>query len=183
MGIRKRKAHPTGVVLRNVRARNDSTSIPQQESKAPESPGMKELRKWMLEMKMLKWNLWEFEIQHHHQHQKNPTINISPDHQKTPEQQTKKVEDPSSTKKAITSSSSHGFPKASSEYLEDLPSGNFGVFNDGKINVLTKKVSVLEIAKSKAEAEREESKEKLEALKAENVILRKEIGSAIGSMV
>ncbi|XP_021986740.1 glutamic acid-rich protein-like [Helianthus annuus] len=58
--------------------------------------------------------------------------------------------DPSSAKKATISSSS-----------------------EGKINVLTKKVSMLEKAKAKAEAEREELKEKFEAYKTENTELKK----------
>ncbi|XP_022019390.1 uncharacterized protein LOC110919431 [Helianthus annuus] len=53
-------------------------------------------------------------------------------------------------KKATTSSSSHGFPKVIGEYPEDLP-------------------------EAKAEAECEEFKEKLEAAKAENVALKKDL--------
>ncbi|KAJ0883531.1 putative transcription factor bZIP family [Helianthus annuus] len=49
------------------------------------------------------------------------------------------------------------------------------LFNEGKINVLTKKVSLLEKAKAKAEAEHDELKEKLEKMKAENVELKKAV--------
>ncbi|XP_021996216.1 DNA ligase 1-like [Helianthus annuus] len=96
----------------------------------------------------------------------NPTIHIHDDPKKSPKEQ---------PKKATTSSSSHGFPKVIGEYPEDLPKGDFDIFNEGKINVLTKKVSVLEKAKAKAEVEREEFKEKLEAAKAENVALKKDL--------
>ncbi|KAF5766274.1 hypothetical protein HanRHA438_Chr15g0725801 [Helianthus annuus] len=159
--IKKRKAHPTGVVPRSVRARKDTSSTPQKESKAPESPEYERVKKVDARDE-------EVEVEFMGERKstpppppspKNPTIHISPGHQKTPEQQQKKVEDPSSAKKATTSSSSHGFPKVSGEHPEDLPSGDFDVFNDGKINVLTKKVSVLEKAKAKAEAEREKAKE------------------------
>ncbi|MFS7929111.1 hypothetical protein Hanom_Chr04g00328671 [Helianthus anomalus] len=105
----------------------------------------------------------------------NPTIHIQDDPKKTPEEQPKKVEDPSSAKKATTSSSSHGFPKVIGEYPEDLPEGDFDILNEGKLNMLTKKVIILEKVKAKAEAEREEAKEKLEAVKVENVALKKDL--------
>ncbi|KAJ0733509.1 hypothetical protein HanPI659440_Chr11g0409061 [Helianthus annuus] len=105
----------------------------------------------------------------------NPTIHIHDNPKKSPEVQPKKVEDPSSAKKATTSSSSHAYPKVQGEYPYDLQEGDFDVFNDGKINVLTKNVSILEKAKAKAEAEREEFKEKLEAADAENDALKKNL--------
>ncbi|MFS7996973.1 hypothetical protein Hanom_Chr12g01136241 [Helianthus anomalus] len=105
----------------------------------------------------------------------NPTIHIHDDPKKSLEVQPKKVEDPSSAKKATTSSSCHRFPKVVGEFPDDLPEGDFDIFNEGNINVLTKKVIVLEKTKAKAEAEREELKENLEAAKAENVSLKKDL--------
>ncbi|MFS7912557.1 hypothetical protein Hanom_Chr02g00131331 [Helianthus anomalus] len=84
----------------------------------------------------------------------NPTIHIHDDPKKSPEVQPKIVEDPSSSKKGTTSSSSDGFPK-------------------------TKKVSTLEKAKAKIEAERDELKEKLEAVKAENAKLKKAVNDHV----
>ncbi|MFS7964310.1 hypothetical protein Hanom_Chr08g00748721 [Helianthus anomalus] len=108
----------------------------------------------------------------------NKTIHITDDREKTPEQQPKTVEDPTSTKKATTSqSSSHGFPRVP----HDLGSGPIwlddvgDLFNEGKINAMERKVSVLEKEKAKAEAELEAAKEKLSSVEAENVALKKEI--------
>ncbi|KAJ0796463.1 putative transcription factor bZIP family [Helianthus annuus] len=90
---------------------------------------------------------------------------------KTPEQPQKTVEEPcSASKKPQTSqSSSHGFQKVPT----DLPSDFGDWFNDGKVNALTKKVSILE--KAKAEAELKAVKEKLKDVEAENVALRNEV--------
>ncbi|MFS7997563.1 hypothetical protein Hanom_Chr12g01143221 [Helianthus anomalus] len=91
----------------------------------------------------------------------------------TPEQSPKTVEEPSSvTKKAPTpQSSSHGFRKVPT----DLPS-NFGDwFNDGKVNELTRKASLLEKAKVESEAELKAAKEKIKDVEAENVALRNEV--------
>ncbi|MFS7945830.1 hypothetical protein Hanom_Chr06g00528741 [Helianthus anomalus] len=51
-------------------------------------------------------------------------------------------------------------------YSTYLPEGDYDMFNDGKINVLTKKVSMLEKAKAKAEVE-------LKAVKKDNAELKK----------
>ncbi|MFS7997427.1 hypothetical protein Hanom_Chr12g01141631 [Helianthus anomalus] len=73
----------------------------------------------------------------------NPTIHIHDD-----------PKDPSSARKATTSCSSQGFAM----FPDNLGPGPIGlddvgdIFNEGKINVLTKKVSMLEKAKAKAEA-------------------------------
>ncbi|MFS7904604.1 hypothetical protein Hanom_Chr01g00038051 [Helianthus anomalus] len=75
----------------------------------------------------------------------NPTIHIHDD-----------PKDPSQPQKDTTSGSSHGFPRVQGEYLDDLPEGDYDLFNEGKINVLTKKL-----------------KEKFKAVKAENAELKK----------
>ncbi|MFS7978193.1 hypothetical protein Hanom_Chr10g00912691 [Helianthus anomalus] len=89
-----------------------------------------------------------------------------------------KVEDPASaTKKATSQSSSHGFRRVPHDLgarpigLDDVGD----VLNEGKINALERKLSILEKAKAKAEAELEAAKEKLEVVEAETVALRIEI--------
>ncbi|MFS7947367.1 hypothetical protein Hanom_Chr06g00547471 [Helianthus anomalus] len=49
------------------------------------------------------------------------------------------------------------------------------MFNDGKINALTRKVSLLEKAKAKVEAELKVAKEKLKDVEVENVALINEV--------
>ncbi|KAF5813111.1 hypothetical protein HanXRQr2_Chr03g0094421 [Helianthus annuus] len=49
------------------------------------------------------------------------------------------------------------------------------MFNDGKINALTRKVSLLEKGKAEAEAELKATKEKLKDVEAENVALKNEV--------
>ncbi|MFS7945238.1 hypothetical protein Hanom_Chr06g00521831 [Helianthus anomalus] len=142
-GLKKRKAHP-----RNFRARKDTTSIPQRESKIPEIHEYERVEKVDVRDE-------DVEVEFMGVRKStppppppppiNPTIYILEEHEKTPEQQTKKVEEPAS-KKATTSSSSHGFPKIP----HDLGAGPIG----------------LEDAKAEAE---------LEVVKAENVALKKEI--------
>ncbi|KAJ0580799.1 hypothetical protein HanHA300_Chr04g0133531 [Helianthus annuus] len=181
-GLKKRKARHVGVVSRSVRAKKDSTTVPEvpiveksvevpevqsvqvpevERKKAPESPIYERVEK----------NDEFVEVEFMGERKStppptpiNPTIHIHDDPKKTPEEQ---------LKKATTSSSSHGFPKVIGEYPEDLPEGDFDIFNEGKINVLTKKLSVLEKAKAKVEA-------KLEAVKAENVALKKELEEHAG---
>ncbi|KAJ0791635.1 hypothetical protein HanOQP8_Chr01g0007971 [Helianthus annuus] len=174
-GIKKRKARPTGELPRSVRARKETmTYIPQPDTTAvPEVPEFERVE--TVESP-------EIEITGVRQSTPPPspinkTIHISPDHEKTPVQSPKNVEDPTSaTKKFKTSqSSSHSFPKIPGDFPFNLPSDSYDMFNDGKVNVLMKKVSVLEKAKAKLEAELKESKEKLEAVEAENVALRKEV--------
>ncbi|MFS7913916.1 hypothetical protein Hanom_Chr02g00147341 [Helianthus anomalus] len=154
-GLKKRKARPTGVVLRGVRAKRDfaaekqTTTIPEaqsvqtpeiekhDESKGPESPEYEKVVKNV-----------EEEVQYMGERKStppaspvNPIIHIQDD-----------PVDPSQPKKDTSSSSFNGFPKVHGEF----PEGDYDMFNDGKINVLTKK-------------------EKLEKMKAENAELKKAV--------
>ncbi|MFS8024344.1 hypothetical protein Hanom_Chr16g01462141 [Helianthus anomalus] len=194
---RKRKARPVGVVSRSVRVKRDSTAVPEvpiveknvevpkdksvkvpevekaqsvpkvekvqnaetKKKKAPKSPEYERVEK----------NVEDVEVEFMGERQStpppppiNPTIHIHD-----------VPKDPSQPKKDTTSSSSHGFPRVIGEYPDDLPEGDFDIFNQGKINVLTKKVSLLEKEKSKAKSDCEELKEKLKAVKAENAELKK----------
>ncbi|MFS7946691.1 hypothetical protein Hanom_Chr06g00539281 [Helianthus anomalus] len=142
MGIKKWKAHPIRGVPRSVKARKDTTSIPQHESKVPKSP--------------------EYErVERTEVRDKDVEVDFIGN-----------VEEPTSASKKPTTSqsSSHRFPKIQHELgagpigLEDVGD----LFNEGKVNTLEREVSVLEKAKAKAE-------EKLEAVEAENIALRKEI--------
>ncbi|MFS8003142.1 hypothetical protein Hanom_Chr13g01210441 [Helianthus anomalus] len=193
---KKRKAHPKRVVPRSVRARKGSSTTPEVETtkvpevekvqsvekpevktkKAPESPIYERVEKDVevplnIEVEKVEEKKQDDEVEFMGERKStplaspiNPTIHIHDDPKKTPEEQ---------PKKATTSSSSHGFRRVIGEYPEDLPEGDYDLFNEGKINVLTKKVSVLEKEKAKTEADREELKEKLEASKAENAELKK----------
>ncbi|XP_021975040.1 calponin homology domain-containing protein DDB_G0272472-like [Helianthus annuus] len=93
--------------------------------------------------------------------------------EKTPDQPPKTTEEPSfaSKKPPTPQSSSHCFPKVP----YDLPSDFGDMFNDGKINALTRKVSLLLKAKAEAEAELKATKEKLKDVEDENVALRNEV--------
>ncbi|KAF5779352.1 putative transcription factor bZIP family [Helianthus annuus] len=193
---RKRKANPSGVVPRSVRKGSsaapeiETTTIPEDQSvKAPEvekAQGIPEVEKAQSaeveKKKALESPIFErvekndevpknvekvvedVEVEYMGERQSTPPINpIIHIHEDAEEQ----------PKKDTTSSSSHGFPRVQGEYPDDLPKGDYDMFNDGKINVLTKKVILLEKAKAKAEVEREELKEKLKAVKSENAELKK----------
>ncbi|MFS8007495.1 hypothetical protein Hanom_Chr14g01261631 [Helianthus anomalus] len=84
----------------------------------------------------------------------NPTIHIQDGPKKSPE------------KKDTSSGSYDGFPTVHGEFPFDLPEGDYDMFHDGKIKVLTKKVSSLEKGKAKVEGE-------LKAVKAGNEELKK----------
>ncbi|MFS8002950.1 hypothetical protein Hanom_Chr13g01208101 [Helianthus anomalus] len=156
---RKRKARPTGVVLRSVRARKDSTSEQEtttvgevQSVKAPEVEAIKVPESEKVQSVEVEKNVEKVDDEVEYTGERkstppaspiNPIIHIHDDPKKSPEVQPKKLEDLSSAKKATTSSSSHRFPKVVGEYPEDLPEDDYDLFNEGKINVFTKKVSVL----------------------------------------
>ncbi|MFS7926507.1 hypothetical protein Hanom_Chr04g00297851 [Helianthus anomalus] len=110
-GIKKRKARPTGELPRRVRARKDTTSIPQQDQ---EFERVESVERAEVEITGVRKSTPP-------PSPINKTIHISPDREKTPEQPPKTVEEPmSATKKPQTSQrSSHGLPKVPS----DLPSG------------------------------------------------------------
>ncbi|MFS7904584.1 hypothetical protein Hanom_Chr01g00037831 [Helianthus anomalus] len=189
--IKKRKAVQKGVIPRNVRARKGAATMPEMQSfkapeveklaettstlevevqsvekpevekkKAPESPIFEKVEKNVEAGKDD-----EDEVQFMGEREStpppppvNPTIHIPEDPQ-----------EPSSAKKD-NSSSSHGFPP----FPDNLGPGSVSLddvgdlFNEGKINLLTKRVSILEKAKKKAESECDELKEKLKKVLAEN---------------
>ncbi|KAM0070642.1 hypothetical protein Hdeb2414_s0001g00015481 [Helianthus debilis subsp. tardiflorus] len=162
-GLRKRKAQPTGDMSRRQRARKITASIPEQ---IPEIGRVESV---------------EVEISVHNEFRiATPPASPIPVQEKvrvtTHKQPTGSVEEPGSTRKKVPTprqeGSSSGFPKVPSNHDAD-PTGleDFGdFFNDGKINVLSKKVADLE--KSKTETE-----EKLNHTEAENVVLKNEIAA------
>ncbi|KAJ0766222.1 hypothetical protein HanPI659440_Chr08g0313031 [Helianthus annuus] len=160
-GIRKRKARPTGELLKTKKSRKDATSIPEQvqESEKVESA----------EVEITGVRIATPPPSPVHQSIAIPKVEC----EKTPEQPQKIVKEPSSASKKppTPQSSSHSFPKVSN----DLPSDFGDMFNDGKINALTRKVSMLEKAKAEAEAELKATKEKLKDVEAENVALKNEV--------
>ncbi|MFS7979287.1 hypothetical protein Hanom_Chr10g00925581 [Helianthus anomalus] len=100
---------------------------------------------------------------------KNPTIHISPDHQKTPEKQPKNVEEPpSASKKATTSSSSHGFPKIP----HDLGPGPIGLDDVGDLFMkeIEDHTEVIDQLGDELEERNEALKKEIEALRADRVI-------------
>ncbi|MFS7915717.1 hypothetical protein Hanom_Chr02g00168521 [Helianthus anomalus] len=89
----------------------------------------------------------------------NPTIHIQDDTKKSPE------------KKDTSFGLYDGFPSIHGEFPDDLlPEGDYDMFHDGKIKVLTKKVSSLEKGKAKVEVE-------LKAIKSNNEELKKAYNS------
>ncbi|KAJ0715218.1 hypothetical protein HanPI659440_Chr13g0498611 [Helianthus annuus] len=182
--IKKRKAHPSGVIPRNVRARKGAATMPEVQSgkvpkiesvqapevekldetskgpevekKAPESPIFKGAEKNVEAGKDD-----EDKVQFMGEREstpppppENPTIHIQDDPKESPE------------KKDTSSGSYDGFPKIHGEFSTELPEGDYDMFHDEKIKVLTKKVSSLEKEKAKVEAE-------LKAVKAKNEELKK----------
>ncbi|MFS8007505.1 hypothetical protein Hanom_Chr14g01261791 [Helianthus anomalus] len=69
----------------------------------------------------------------------NPTIHIQDDPKSSPE------------KKDTFSGSFDGFPKVHGEFPFDLPEGDYDVFHDGKIKVLTKKEKLEKVKAKNAE--------------------------------
>ncbi|MFS8034946.1 hypothetical protein Hanom_Chr17g01587171 [Helianthus anomalus] len=142
---RKHKAHPSGFIPRNVRARKGAATMPEIQS-APESPIYEKVEKNDEAEKD------DDEVEYMGEREStppppppvNPTIHIPDDPQ-----------EPSSAKKDNNSR------PVSLDDVGDL-------FNGGKINLLTKRVSILEKAKKKAEVERDELKEKLKKVLSEN---------------
>ncbi|XP_035831877.1 glutamic acid-rich protein-like [Helianthus annuus] len=163
---RKRRAHPSGVIPRNVRARKGAATMSEiQSAKAPEvekfaeTTSIPEVEKDQSVEKPEVKSKKAPESPYMGERKSmppaspiNPTIHIQDDPKKSPE------------KKDTSSGSFDGFPKVHGEFSEDLPKGDYDMFHDGKIKVLTKKVSILEKEKEKAEAERDELKEKIDEL-------------------
>ncbi|MFS7996363.1 putative transcription factor bZIP family [Helianthus anomalus] len=200
---RKRKAHPSGVIPRNVRARKGSATIPEiQSSKAPEVQQTQSTQE--VEVQSVKDP--EVEVENVKAPEVETTKGLEVKKVKSVEKnvEAKKVDeeavymgerkstppaspinltihiqdDPESSqpKKETSSGSFNGFPKVHGEFPDDLlPEVGYDMFHDGKIKVLTKKVSLLEKEKAKAEAERDELKEKLEKVLAENDELKIEV--------
>ncbi|MFS7929718.1 hypothetical protein Hanom_Chr04g00335821 [Helianthus anomalus] len=197
---RKRKAHPSGVIPRNVRARKGAATMPEiqsgnvQEFQQPQStpevevqsvkdpdvevenvkaPEVETTESPIFEKveKLVEADKDDDEVEFMGEREStpppppvNPTIHIPDDPQ-----------EPSSAKKDNNSSSSQGFPT----FLDNLGLGPVSLdeigdlFNEGKINLLTKRVSILEKTKKKAEVERDELKEKLKKVYAKNEELKK----------
>ncbi|KAJ0789096.1 hypothetical protein HanPI659440_Chr05g0199621 [Helianthus annuus] len=156
-GIRKRKARPTGELPRRIKSRKDTTAVPEfekVESVEVEITGVRIATPPSSPV-----------------HQSIPIPEV--EREKTPKQPPKTVKEPSSASKKppTPQSSSHSFPKVP----YDLPSDFGDMFNDGKINALTRKVSLLEKAKVEDEEELKAAKEKLKDVEAENVALRNEV--------
>ncbi|KAJ0765786.1 hypothetical protein HanPI659440_Chr08g0307551 [Helianthus annuus] len=159
-GIRKRKARPTGDLPRRMKSRKDSASTPEQ---VPEFERVEDVEVEITGTRMATPPPSLV----------NKTIHISEDREKTPDQPPKTVEEPTSAKKKpqTSQSSSHGFPKVPIDLSSDF--GDW--FNNGKVNELMRKVSILEKAKAEAEAELKATKEKLRDVEAENVALKNEV--------
>ncbi|KAJ0694653.1 hypothetical protein HanPI659440_Chr15g0611251 [Helianthus annuus] len=186
--LKKHKARPTGVIPRNVRARKGIATMPEMLSgKAPEvqaqvipevevqsvkSPevqtteGPEAEKKKAHESPILEKvdkNVDKADddddevvftgerVSTPPPQPENPTIHILDD----PEQ--------SQPKKVTSPGSFEGFPNVQGEFTEDiLPDEDYDMLHDGKIKDLSKKVSVLEKEKPKAEAEHDDLKKKLE---------------------
>ncbi|KAM0009317.1 hypothetical protein Hdeb2414_s0092g00788871 [Helianthus debilis subsp. tardiflorus] len=136
-----------------------SVNIPEVEKKKPESPIFEKVEK---NVEAGKDNEDEFVFMGERESTpaalpENPTIHIQDD----PET--------SQPKKDISSGLFDGFPKVHGEFPDDLlPEGDYDMFHDGKIKVLTKKVKSLKKAKAKAEVERDDLKKKLKKALDEN---------------
>ncbi|KAF5813380.1 putative transcription factor bZIP family [Helianthus annuus] len=191
---KKRKAVQTGVIPRNVRARKGAATMPEiqcgkvlevESVQTPEVQAKRipEVEKPEVEKKKthespifekVEKNVEagkddEDEVQFMGEREstpppppKNPTIHIQDDLEQ------------SQPKKDTSSGSFDGFPKVQGEFPDNLlPEGDYDMFHDEKIKVLTKKITILEKEKEKAEDECDELKAELKAVKAKNEELKK----------
>ncbi|MFS7953410.1 hypothetical protein Hanom_Chr07g00618271 [Helianthus anomalus] len=181
-GVLKRKANPQGVISRRVRARKGSASVPEIQSgksekhvvtsKGPEAGKdqnveasevqqvqstpqveVEKVDKPMVDKKGDDED--EVEITGERVSTppppENPTIHIPDDIEQ------------SKPKKTTPLGLFEGFPNVRGEFTDDiLPDEDYDMFHDATVKDLTKKVSLLEKEKTKAEAERDELKKKLE---------------------
>ncbi|XP_021974497.1 glutamic acid-rich protein-like [Helianthus annuus] len=168
--IKKRKAHPSGVIPRNARARKGAATMPKiQSHKAPEvesiqTPEVQQAQGKAPEVESI-------QIPEVQQAQSFPEVEVesvkAPEVQtiEGPEAEKKKPESPDysshSQRKILFSGLFEDFPEFQGDFPFDLPEGDHDMFHNGKIKILTKKVSILEKAKAKAETEHDEVKKKL----------------------
>ncbi|KAJ0902435.1 hypothetical protein HanPSC8_Chr08g0337011 [Helianthus annuus] len=185
---KKRKAVQTGVIPRNVRARKRSATVPEmqsgkaQEVQAQSTPEVQAESIPEVEAQNVKLPEAQSVEKPEAEKEKVPE---SPEYERVekkgdddhevvftgervstppppPENSTIHIlDDPetSQPKKVTSPGSFEGFLDIRGEFTDDiLPDDNYDMFHDGKIKDLTKKVSSLEKAKAKAEAECDELK-------------------------
>ncbi|KAJ0467459.1 hypothetical protein HanIR_Chr14g0685461 [Helianthus annuus] len=183
--IKKRKAVQTGVIPRSVRARKGSASMPELQSgkgpvveagevqtksipvaevqnvekpedekeKVPESPEYVRIKKKGVDDEVVITG----ERVTTPPPPKNPTTHILVN-----------VETPN-PKKTTLPGLFDGFPNIQGEFIDDiLTGGDYDMFHDATIKELTKKVSLLEKEKVKADAERDELKKQLKKINEMN---------------
>ncbi|MFS7966062.1 hypothetical protein Hanom_Chr09g00769481 [Helianthus anomalus] len=171
-GALKRKANPQGIIPRRVRARKGSASVHETRSgksekhiqtpevQAQSIPEILQRLNWKRVDKpdVEKKGDDEDEVEITGERvstppppPENPTIHIPDDPKQSP------------PKKDTTSGLFEGFPNVQGEFTDNILSeGEYDMFHDATIKDLTKKVSILEKEKAKAEAERDKLKKKLE---------------------
>ncbi|MFS7948749.1 hypothetical protein Hanom_Chr06g00563531 [Helianthus anomalus] len=169
--IKKQKAIQTGVMSRSTRARKETASMPKsQGGKVPEDETSK-----ILEVENVKASESE-KLDDTTKDQNvqsgfysttipvNPTIQIHDDAEKSPEQ---KIDE-----KEKSSDSAGWIPNIPGNIPHDLPEDDYDIFNNAKINMLTKKVSTFEKEKVRAITERDELKKELKVVKAVNAEMK-----------
>ncbi|KAM0070809.1 hypothetical protein Hdeb2414_s0001g00017561 [Helianthus debilis subsp. tardiflorus] len=183
-GVLKQKAKPQGVISRRVRSRKGSTSVHEIQSgksekhvvtsKGPEADKDQNVEtsevqqvQSVPEVEVEKVDKPEVEKKGNDDDDEvvltrervstpppppeNPTIHIPDDSEQ------------SRPKKITPPSLFEGFPNVPGDFTDDiLPDEDYDMFHDAKIKDLSKKVSLLEKEKAKAEADRDELKKKLE---------------------
>ncbi|XP_022014846.1 DNA ligase 1-like [Helianthus annuus] len=157
-GVLKRKANPQGVIPRRARVRKGSASVPEIQSGAPEVE-VEKVDKPEVEKKGDDEDgvvITGERVSTPPLSPENPTIHIPDDPKQSP------------PKKDTTPGLFEGFPNIHGEFKDNiLPDEDYDMFHDATIKDLTKKVSLLEKGKAKAEADRDELKKKL--AKAEKI--------------
>ncbi|KAJ0662842.1 hypothetical protein HanRHA438_Chr13g0587031 [Helianthus annuus] len=182
-GVLKRKANPQGVIPRRVRARKGSASVPEIQSGKSEKhvvtskvheadkdqnvevPEVQQVQS-APEVEVEKVDKPEVEKKGDDEDEavitgervstpppppENPTIHITDNPKQSP------------PKKDTTPGLFEGFHNIHGEFKDDiLPDEDYDMFHDAMIKDLTKKVSLLEKEKAKAEAERDELRKTLE---------------------
>ncbi|MFS7966075.1 hypothetical protein Hanom_Chr09g00769621 [Helianthus anomalus] len=164
-GVLKRKANPQGIIPRRVTTRKGSASVHETQSGKSEKhiQTLEVQAQSIPEVEGDKPNVEkkgddedEVEITGERvstppSPPKNPTIHIPDDPKQSP------------PKKDTTSGLFEDFPNVQGAFTDNILSeGEYDMFHDATIKDLTKKVSILEKEKAKAEAERDELKKKLE---------------------
>ncbi|XP_021996253.1 eukaryotic translation initiation factor 5B-like [Helianthus annuus] len=177
-GVLKRKANPQGVISRRVRARKGSASVPKiqsgksekhvKTSKGPQADKDQNVEASEVQQVQNTAEVQSVEKNVEKKAGDDDEVVITGERVSTPPPENPTIHIPddaemSKPKKTTPPGLFEGFPNIHGEFKDDiLPDEDYDMFHDAKIKDLSKKVSLLEKEKAKAEAEHDELKKQLE---------------------